>query len=58
MTQRLPTMKVGNKLPIFQSDAERERIRKLRWEFKRMDTPARRRRHRPKKLNWPTSDLK
>jgi len=30
-------------------DAEKKRIRQLRWAYKRMDTPARRQRYRPKK---------
>lgn len=29
--------------------AERERIRKLKWEFKRLPTPARAKRCRPRK---------
>ena len=33
---------------------ERERIRKLRWLFKRLPTPARRQRHRPRMGTIPT----
>jgi hypothetical protein len=32
---------------------ERERVRRLRWEYKRKDTPARRKRYRPRKEQVP-----
>jgi hypothetical protein len=41
-------MTVGKK-KVVELDRERDRIRRLRWHYKRLPTKARAARHRPKK---------